>query len=84
MTTRAPGDPLALLSWLARWSLLSAAVALLAGSASALFLWALDHVTRLRGENPWLLLLLPVGGFAVGWPRSPLSEDSSAVSSPQM
>ena len=24
------------------------------------------------------------GGFAVGWPRSPLSEDSSAVSSPQM
>ena len=24
------------------------------------------------------------GGFAVGWPRSPFSDDSSAVSSPQM
>ena len=24
------------------------------------------------------------GGFALGWPRKPLSEESSAVSSPQM
>lgn len=42
-------------------------VGLLAGSASALFLWALDRVTETRWQNPWLLWLLPAGGFAVGW-----------------
>lgn len=41
-------------------------VAVLSGSASALFLWALDHVTRLRWENPWLLFLLPLAGVTVG------------------
>lgn len=60
-------EPLDNLRHLLQSTLLVLPVALLAGSASALFLWALDHVTRLRGENPWLLWLLPVGGFAVGW-----------------
>ncbi|MBC7366291.1 MAG: voltage-gated chloride channel family protein [Undibacterium sp.] len=48
-------------------TLLAVPVGLLAGSASALFLWALDRVTETRWQNPWLLWLLPVGGFAVGW-----------------
>ena len=52
---------------LVQWTLLVLPVAVLSGSASALFLWALDRVTRLRWENPWLLYLLPVGGAAVGW-----------------
>jgi H+/Cl- antiporter ClcA len=51
---------------LARWSLLVVPVAVLAGSASALFLWALDGVTRARWSHPNLLYLLPVGGAAVG------------------
>ena len=51
---------------LLQWTLLVLPVAMLSGSASALFLWALDHVTRLRWENPWLLFLLPVSGLAVG------------------
>jgi H+/Cl- antiporter ClcA len=38
----------------------------LVGSASAFFLWSLDRMTGLRLENPWLLWLLPVGGYAVG------------------
>jgi H+/Cl- antiporter ClcA len=42
-------------------------VGLVAGSASALFLWSLDRVTEARWQQPWLLWLLPVVGFAVGW-----------------
>ncbi len=52
---------------LLRWTVLVLPVAVLAGSASALFLWALDQVTRLRWEHGWLLFLLPVAGLAVGW-----------------
>jgi H+/Cl- antiporter ClcA len=41
-------------------------VAVLSGSASAGFLWALERVTRLRWEHGWLLFLLPVAGLSVG------------------
>jgi H+/Cl- antiporter ClcA len=51
---------------LARWTLLSVPVALLAGTASALFLWTLDAATRARWSHPALLWLLPAGGVAVG------------------
>ena len=47
--------------------LLIALVALLAGSASALFLAALDWATATRLAHPWLLAGLPLAGFAVGW-----------------
>jgi H+/Cl- antiporter ClcA len=49
------------------WTLLVLPVGVLSGSASALFLWALDHATRLRWEHTWLLFLLPLAGAAVGW-----------------
>lgn len=49
------------------WTLLALPVGVLSGSASAFFLWALEQVTRLRWENPWLLYLLPLGGLIVGW-----------------
>ena len=58
-----PFQALAAAKWLA--VLLPMAVAI--GSASAFFLWALDALTRVRFANPWLLFLLPLGGFAVGW-----------------
>lgn len=44
------------------WTLLALPVAVVAGSASALFLWSLDKVTQLHWANPWLLWLLPVAG----------------------
>lgn len=47
--------------------LLALPVALLAGTASAWFLWALDRATGTRMDHPWLLWLLPAAGFAVGW-----------------
>jgi H+/Cl- antiporter ClcA len=52
---------------LALWTLLATPVGLLAGSASALFLRSLDRVTETRWDHPWLLWLLPVAGFGVGW-----------------
>lgn len=56
-----------LLAHLAKWLLLSIAVAILAGTASALFLFALDWATATRSAHPWLIWLLPIAGFAVGW-----------------
>jgi H+/Cl- antiporter ClcA len=41
-------------------------VAAVAGSASALFLWALDKVTRWHWERPELLWGLPLAGLLVG------------------
>lgn len=49
------------------WTLLALPVAVLAGSASAFFLWSLEEVTSLRWQNPGLLFGLPLGGFAIGW-----------------
>ena len=42
-------------------------VAVMAGSASALFLFSLDWATHTRGANRWLIWGLPFAGFAVGW-----------------
>jgi H+/Cl- antiporter ClcA len=52
---------------LLRWSLLVVPVGILAGSASAFFLWSLDWVTELRRAHGWLVFLLPLAGLAVGW-----------------
>jgi len=49
------------------WTLLVVPVGVLAGSASAFFLWSLDRVTELRWQHGWLLFLLPVAGVVVGW-----------------
>lgn len=57
---------LANLAQLLKWSAFIIPPAMLAGSASALFLWSLDQVTRLRWKHPWLLWLLPLGGLVVG------------------
>ncbi|WP_185816917.1 chloride channel protein [Hymenobacter metallilatus] len=54
------------LLYLGRWLLLTAGVALLAGTAAAGFLVALDWVTSWREAHPWVLLLLPLGGLLVG------------------
>jgi H+/Cl- antiporter ClcA len=56
-----------LLRHLLKWLLLAFVVAVLAGSASAGFLYALDRATATRLAHAWLIWLLPVAGFAVGW-----------------
>jgi H+/Cl- antiporter ClcA len=49
-----------------RWALILIPMAAVVGALCAAFLWSLDAVTRLRFALPWLLYLLPIGGFAVG------------------
>jgi H+/Cl- antiporter ClcA len=56
---------LALFAYAGKWLLLASLIALLAGSASALFLIALDHATAWRLAHRWAIWLLPLGGFAV-------------------
>jgi H+/Cl- antiporter ClcA len=46
-------------------ALLSIPVAIVTGSAVALFLWLLEKATQLRWANPWLLFSLPVAGLLI-------------------
>ncbi|MBK4734673.1 voltage-gated chloride channel family protein [Noviherbaspirillum pedocola] len=56
-----------LLPYLGKWLLLASGVAVLAGSASAFFLFVLEWATNTRNTYHWLIWLLPVAGFSVGW-----------------
>lgn len=60
-------EPYSLIPYIAKWCCLAVLVALLAGSASAFFLFALDWATAWRLAHPWMIALLPLAGFAVGW-----------------
>lgn len=60
-------EQLRLLPAMAKWVLLALAVGLLSGTASAVFLFALDVATQTRIAHRWLIALLPLAGFAVGW-----------------
>jgi H+/Cl- antiporter ClcA len=68
-------QPLAVLRLLGRWLALAAAVGGLVGSASALFLWALAWATGQQNSRPYLLALLPLAGFAVGWIYHRIGQD---------
>ena len=56
-----------LLLYMGKWLFLASAVAALSGSASAFFLLALDWATATRLAHRWLIWLLPMAGFVVGW-----------------
>lgn len=60
-------EQIELLPYMGKWLALALGVALLAGTASAFFLFSLDWATKLRSANLWLLALLPLAGFGVGW-----------------
>lgn len=53
-------------SALAQWIGLGAAVGVLAGAGSALFLYLLDEATRFRAGHELIIYLLPVAGLAIG------------------
>lgn len=67
MRTSTLPELLDLLRYMGKWLVLASAVAALAGSASAFFLFALDWATATRMSHRWLIWLLPFAGFAVGW-----------------
>ena len=52
---------------LGQWTLLGAAVGLLCGAASALFLWLLERATRFRTSHESVVYTLPLAGLAIGW-----------------
>ncbi|MET3129874.1 H+/Cl- antiporter ClcA [Oxalobacteraceae bacterium GrIS 1.11] len=60
-------EQIALLPYIGKWSALAVLVALLAGSASALFLFALEAATAWREAHGAIIWLLPLAGFVVGW-----------------
>ncbi|HMT24956.1 MAG TPA: hypothetical protein PKD07_11535, partial [Microthrixaceae bacterium] len=58
------GEQGRLIVHLGRWIVLGAVSGVLAGSASYVFLEALERVTGARIDRPWLLYLLPPAGPA--------------------
>lgn len=50
-----------------KWLLALGMLASLVGSASALFLWGMDAVTRQRFATSWLIYLLPLAGVVMGF-----------------
>lgn len=67
MKHSASPEQFTLLPQAGRWLILAALVAVLAGTASAWFLMALEWATETREAHRWLIWLLPVAGFVVGW-----------------
>ena len=55
------------LTGIVRWILIAAVVGILGGAASALLLASLEWATNMRESHLWLIAVLPVAGFAVGW-----------------
>ncbi|SFG25117.1 H+/Cl-antiporter ClcA [Algoriphagus hitonicola] len=64
------------LSYLSRWLLGGLFIGLLSGSASAFFLVALDWATNFREANLWIIALLPLGGFLIGWTYYKIGQNS--------
>ncbi len=60
-------EPFTLAPQVAQWLGISLIVGLLAGTASAGFLAALEWATDWRESHRWIIALLPAGGFFVGW-----------------
>lgn len=50
-----------------KWLLIAGIVGYLAGTASAFFLVSLNWLTDYREANIWIIALLPLGGFTIGW-----------------
>ena len=48
-----------------KWALIAVAVGLIGGVVGSIFHLAIDGVTEFRGENGWLIYLLPVGGLVI-------------------
>ena len=64
--------------YLLKWTLLASLLGILTGSSCALFLWLLDHCSRLQAENSWLLWLLPVAGVLIGYVYSTIGKSTEA------
>lgn len=59
-------SPQSAITRLFKWLAILVPLAVTIGSASAFFIWALNAVTRVRFDHPWLLYLLPFAGLGIG------------------
>lgn len=48
-----------------KWFVLAVITGLIGGGVGTLFHVSVEYATELRVENPWIILLLPVGGLAI-------------------
>ncbi|WP_346236370.1 voltage-gated chloride channel family protein [Niabella insulamsoli] len=55
------------LPYLGKWLLLCSLIGVFIGSASAGFLASLNWATSFRSEHTWILWLLPLAGWLIGW-----------------
>lgn len=55
-----------ILRYIIKWLLLCTLVGALVGTASEVFLVSLAWATNWREAHPWIIALLPVGGFLIG------------------
>lgn len=53
--------------YLLKWTAMALLIGGLAGSASAFFLVSLEWVTNFRESHVWIISLLPIAGFIIGW-----------------
>lgn len=67
-----------LLAYYGKWFVLACLIAVLAGSASAFFLFSLEQATSWRIQHAWLIWLLPLAGLAVGWVYERVGQSVSA------
>ncbi len=64
-----------LLPYIGKWLMLAIIIAVLAGTASALFLFSLEWATSWRESHGWIIWLLPIAGFAVSWMYLKIGKD---------
>ncbi len=55
------------IKYYAKWSVISSLIGIACGLASGVFLWALEATTKIRDAHIWLVYLLPLGGWLVGF-----------------
>src|SRR5471030_1578500 len=67
MKSRRYPEQIALLPYIGKWTFIAGLIAALSVTASAFFLFALDLATRWREAHGWVIWLLPLAGFVVGW-----------------
>ena len=60
-----------------RWSLLAIVVGAVCGLVGTAFHICVNYATQWRGQFPWLLYLLPVGGVIIVWLYHVLGQSSS-------
>ena len=67
LVRRSVREHAAIVLFLMKWLAVAIPLGMVVGSACAFFLWALDGVTALRIQEPYLLYLLPLAGVAIAW-----------------